>query len=169
MDDPFHDFESELRKLHPRKPSVGLLVRLERELTGPDTAAGPARPPRRWQFPPTGAPRWLVWPAVAALLTFGGIVIVHREPVGASRLTPPVSEVSAPMELSMAVFKPVGATKFLYASLDEGPALLSDGLPARRVCNRYVDKYTWRNPRTRASVQWIVPREEVRLVPVEAF
>lgn len=166
MDDPFQDFEAELRKLHPRRPSAGLLARLERELTGPEAAA---RPPRRGRFPPAGAPRWFVWPAAAALLAFGGIVTVHRWTVGASRLAPPGSEVSAPAEPAVAAFKPVGATKFLYASLDEGPALLSDGLPARRVCNRYVDTYTWRNPRTRASVQWIVPRAEVRLVPVDAF
>ena len=103
------------------------------------------------------------------MLAFGGIMAVYLGRTGVPRSTAPVVRAPAFTEPAVAAFKPVGATKFLYESLDAGMVLLSDGLPARRVCNRYVDTYTWRNPRTRASVQWIVPRAEVRVVPVDAF
>jgi hypothetical protein len=43
---------------------------------------------------------------------------------------------------------------------------LADGTPARRVRQSYVDKITWENPRSNASLVWSVPREEVRVVPV---
>jgi hypothetical protein len=46
MDEPFQDLEAELKQLCPRAPSAGLLARLENELTGPDTVACAARPPR---------------------------------------------------------------------------------------------------------------------------
>ena len=168
MDDAFQDLEAELRQLRPRTLSAGLLARVEEELTGPE-ATKAAHPVRRWQFPPAGAPRWLVWPTATALVALGGIAIVIWWPAVASKLPAPSTQVSPPAEPALAFFKPVAATKFLYESLDEGPVTLSDGLPARRVCDRYVDTYTWRNSRTRASVQWIVPRAEVRVVPVDAF
>jgi hypothetical protein len=168
MDDSFQDLEAELKRLRPRTPSAGLLSRLERELAGPD-AATDTRPSRERRSTPVGTLRWVVWPAAAALVVLGGIAVVYRSPADATRSPAPFAQVAASEDPAGASFKPVGATKFLYETLDEGPVMLSDGLPARRVCNRYVDTYTWRNPRTRASVQWIVPRAEVRVVPVEAF
>jgi hypothetical protein len=30
----------------------------------------------------------------------------------------------------------------------------------------HVDTITWRDPRSAASIQWSVPREELRIVPV---
>ena len=168
MDDPVQDLEAELRQLRPRMPSAGLLAGLERELASP-AAAGAARPPHHWASPLAGA-RWgLVWPVAAALLAFGGLAVVFRGPAGASKPAAPMAGAAGATEVATAPFKAVSATKFLYASLDEGPVMLSDGLPVRRVCNRYLDTYTWRNPLTRASVQWIVPRAEVRVVPVDAF
>ena len=168
MDDPLQDLEAELRQLRPRTLSAGLLARVEEELTGPE-AARAAHPVRRWQFPPAGAPRWLLWPVATALVAVCGIAIAYWWPAVASRSPAPSAQVSVPTEPALASFRPVAATQFLYESLDEGPVMLSSGLPARRVCNRYVDTYTWRNPRTRASVQWLVPRAEVRVVPVDAL
>jgi hypothetical protein len=168
MDDPLQDLEAELRQLCPRTLSAGLLARVEEELTGPE-AAREADPVRRWQFPPAGAPRWLLWPVATSLVAVCGIAVAYWWPAVASRSPAPSAQVSAPTEPASASFKPVAATQFLYESLDEGPVMLSSGLPARRVCNRYVDTYTWRNPRTRASVQWIIPRAEVRVVPVDAL
>ena len=168
MAEPFQDLETELRQLRPRAPSAGLMAGLEQELdqAGP---AGDSRRTRSWLPAWPRASRWLVWPVAAALLALGGLVIVYRGPAGAARLPAPAATVAASAEPTPAAFKPVRATKFLYESLAEGPVMLSDGLPVRRVCNRYVDTYTWRNPRTRASVQWIVPREEVRVVPVDVL
>jgi hypothetical protein len=28
-----------------------------------------------------------------------------------------------------------------------------------------VDTYTWKNPRTNASIKWTVPRDEIRVIP----
>ena len=169
MDDPLQDLEAELRLLRPRTLSAGLLARVEEELTGLE-AARAAHTVRRWQFPLAGAPRWLIWPVATALVAVCGIAIAYWWwPAIPSRSPALSAQVSAPAEPASAFFKPVAATQFLYESLDEGPVILSDGVPARRVCDRYVDTYTWRNPRTRASVQWIVPRAEVRVVPVDAL
>jgi hypothetical protein len=60
----------------------------------------------------------------------------------------------------------VAAENVLISARDEGVITLADGTPARRERLQYVDTITWRNPRTRASIVWSVPREEVRVVPV---
>ena len=54
----------------------------------------------------------------------------------------------------------------LYAAQNDGLVTLSDGTPARRERLNYIDTITWKDPRTNASVRWSVPREEVRVVPV---
>jgi hypothetical protein len=62
--------------------------------------------------------------------------------------------------------RPVAAQNVLYAAEDEGIITLDDGRPARRERLHFVDTVTWRHPRTNASLTWSVPREEVRIVPV---
>ena len=62
-------------------------------------------------------------------------------------------------------YRPVKAANVLYDLQDEGPVLLEDNTPARRVRARYVDTYTWKNPATNASFKWSVPRDEVRVLP----
>ncbi|MBA4138255.1 MAG: hypothetical protein C0518_13145 [Opitutus sp.] len=62
-------------------------------------------------------------------------------------------------------YRPVKAANVLYDLQDEGPVLLEDNTPARRVRARYVDTYTWKNPATNASLKWSVPRDEVRVLP----
>lgn len=62
-------------------------------------------------------------------------------------------------------YRPVKAANVLYDLQDEGPALLDDNTPARRIRARYVDTYTWKNPATNASLKWSVPRDEVRVMP----
>jgi hypothetical protein len=43
-------------------------------------------------------------------------------------------------------------------------ATLPDQTEGRQVRYRYVDTYTWRNPTTKASLRWSVPRDEVRVI-----
>lgn len=62
-------------------------------------------------------------------------------------------------------YRPVKAANVLYDLQDEGPVLLEDNTPARRVRARYVDTYTWKNPATNSSLKWSVPRDEVRVMP----
>jgi hypothetical protein len=145
MNDPLQEFEAELKQLRPRAPSPALLARLERELDSIPAGAVAARPRRSRIY-------WLVLPAAAA----AGLAVASLWGWRA-RLAPP------------AEFKPVAATQLLYASREEGAVTLPGGVQARRVRSQYVDTYTWRNPRTRASLQWTVPREEVRVVPIQFY
>lgn len=64
-------------------------------------------------------------------------------------------------------YRPVKAANVLYDLQDEGPVVLEDNTPARRVRARYVDTYTWKNPATNASFKWSVPRDEVRVLPTK--
>jgi hypothetical protein len=63
-------------------------------------------------------------------------------------------------------FKPVAAQNLLLNRSDEGVVTLADGRAARRVRESYLDTITWKNPQTHASLQWTIPREEIRVVPV---
>ncbi len=175
MNDPLADLESELRRLRPRRPSPELELRLEHAL---GEEAGPAEPEARpiprvrwWQA------RWSRWGTASALagLAAGLLVVLLRpgsdagsaRPAGGSR---PAQAATAPAQRPQpAIFEPVAASNFVYASFDQGMTLLRDDWPARRVQDCSVDVYLWRNPQTNASVRWTVLREDVRLVPVEAY
>jgi hypothetical protein len=154
MDDELQQLEAELTRLRPAAPSAHLRARLDRALA----LAAPVRP---------AAPLWWLWsgalPAAAALalmVMWGG-----RHDAGAGPRA-----ASAPGTVGMTVaapaFKPVAAENVLYASGDDGIITLADGTAARRERLSYVDTIVWRDPRTNASVRWSVPREEIRVVPV---
>ena len=148
MDDELEQLEAELQGLRPAAPSPGLLARLEREF---------AAPRRRV------ARGWWLWiaalPVAAALVVL--IALAARSDRGGALRPPDQPVVAAP-----AAFKPVAAENLLYAARDEGLVTLADGTAARRERFNYVDTITWKNTRTNASVRWSVPREEVRVVPV---
>ena len=65
----------------------------------------------------------------------------------------------------VATYEPVTASNVLYDLKDEGEVKLEGAASARQVRARYVDTYTWKNPRTNASIKWTVPRDEIRVVP----
>jgi hypothetical protein len=160
MDEQLQQLEQELKRLHPVQPSPRLQEGIRRELLRGDgrNASRPARGPT-W----AGGWWWIVaLPAAAAV----AVMLTQRS-------TPPAADTAArPGALARrasgdAVFKPVQAENILYAASNEGLITLEDGTPARRERLHYVDTITWRNPRTNASLTWSVPREEVRVVPVE--
>jgi hypothetical protein len=147
MDDELQQLEAELQRLRPRDPSPQLQARVSAKLA-------PRRPTVWW---------WAALPLAAAVaLAFAPWfrpAQVHAPVV----TTTPV----APMTENMPdEYQPVAAENLLYATQDEGLVTLTSGMPARRVRNSYVDTITWRNPRTNASLRWSVPRDEVRVVPV---
>lgn len=155
MDDDLKILEAELQQLRPRAPSAGLHGRLQRAL-----APAPARPapPRRTTLSPLWW--WIALPAAAAgvlLFRFGA----EEHPAPAPGAAP-----AAPLATASDTLKPVAAQNVLYAAADEGLVTLDDGTTARRERLHFVDTITWRNPRTNASLTWSVPREEVRIVPV---
>lgn len=148
MDDENLQLEAELKRLRPRRLAPDLEARVAASLI------------RRRRF----AGWWVALPLAAALAV---ALVPWRQtpapeagPVAATDPTVAVPE-STPDE-----YKPVAAENVLYAARDEGVITLADGVQARRLRRSYVDTITWRNPRTNASLKWSVPRDEVRVVPV---
>jgi hypothetical protein len=160
VDEQLQQLEQELKRLHPAAPPSVLRERIRRALQPEDSQDVPV-PARRRSW--AGAWWWIVaLPAAAAV----AVMLTQRS-------TPPAADTAARPEAVArrasgdAVFKPVQAENILYAASNEGLITLEDGTPARRERLHYVDTITWRNPRTNASLTWSVPREEVRVVPVE--
>ena len=147
MDDENLQLEAELKRLRPRSLAPLLEARV---------AASLARRRR------VAVGWWVALPLAAAL----AIALApwrqapSAEPIAVTATPTPTPE-AAPDE-----YQPVAAENLLYAARDEGFVTLADGVQARRVRRSYVDTITWRNPQTNASLKWSVPRDEVRVVPV---
>lgn len=162
MDNSLEELENELSRLSPRRPSAALLDRLEHEL-GPVTPAPAVRryvtatSLRSWKWA-----GWSLAGAAAALaLVFAAQSQFTREPAVSTPAPAPV-QVAAAVPANR--YQPVKATSVLYDLKEDGVATLPDQTEGRQVRYRYVDTYTWRNPATKASLRWSVPRDEVRLV-----
>jgi hypothetical protein len=161
MDDDLKQLEAELQRLRPAAPSKALEARVARDLAAP--APSVARRPR-------AAVHWL-WsaalPIAAALAVVALLPGQRRERTNADSSTAPrMASVSIGATPGSSALKPVAAENVLYSAQDEGLVTLEDGTTARRERLNYVDTITWKNPRTNASLTWTVPREEVRVVPV---
>jgi len=152
MDDELSQLEAELKSLRPVAPSPELLARLGHELD-----ASRHRHVIRV--------RWF-WAAVLPIAAALAVMIRFSALRDAGDRTPVPAQTAAADASTSAPFQPIAAENLLYAAEDEGLVTLSDGTPARRERLNYLDTITWKNPRTNASVRWSVPREEVRVVPV---
>ena len=175
MNDDFSDLEAELKRMRPCAPSSELRTRLAAALDRPVAPTAPSVNPHRSAAPWRSWP-WVLWPtaAVAALtLAFVTMRQTHSIAQIADQTDHPVSgTVAGPIiatTVAADLYQPVSAENVLYDSRDEGLVTLDDGTAAHRVFQRYVDTYTWRNPRTNASLRWTVPRDEVRVIPVRAY
>ncbi|MBI5382904.1 MAG: hypothetical protein HZA31_13480 [Opitutae bacterium] len=160
MNDEFTDLEAELQSLRPRAPVRELHRRLATELDGasPAIALTPRKTGWRW--------RLVLWPAAAALvvaLTVSAVWSRRGSEVASAVVLDPAT--ATPSE----VYKPVSAENLLFEAHDEGVVTLSDGMPGWRVRERSLDTFIWQNPRTKASLRWTVPREEVLVVPLAVF
>lgn len=173
MDESFHELEAELKSLRLRGPSAGLKARIALELEA-ENESGPAR--RYTSATNLGGWKWHGW-KLAGLAAVVAIIaaaswrnLSMREPA-AAKLPPAaprtavapgttVANVVAPARLPE-----VAATNVLYDMKDEGTVYLDGDRSARRVRYRFLDTYTFRNPRTNASLKWSVPRDEIRVIP----
>lgn len=147
MDDELDALEAELRRLRPAQPSLRLRTGVVVDLTR-------ARRPER--------PRSVMWLAFSALASAAMVALVltmHQRPQADLART-------AESKATAVSFQPVAAENLLLGARDEGLVDLGHGITARRVRESYLDTITWKNPRTNASLQWTVPREEIRVVPV---
>lgn len=153
MDDPLQDLENELKALQPARPSALLTERVAQAMAA---SAEPAVETRRRRALP-----WLAWGLAASVALVVTLSWQHRRPSTAA----PELQVAATQAASPDRYEPVDATNVLYDLQDEGPARLDDGSPARQMRYRYLDTYTWQNPRDKSSVKWSVPRDEIRVIP----
>ena len=173
MDESLQQLEDELKSLRLRSPSPQLVDRLTQELAA-ETDGLPA-PARR--HPTTSNPgswHWFSWrtagvaaaAAVAAAVTF---VAFKSQPVAAPGPERLVAADPIQAQPASAVprdqFSPVAATNVLYDLKDEGLVNVADGPPARQVRARYLDTYTFTNPRRNSSLKLSVPRDEIRVIP----
>lgn len=168
MDKELIQLEGELRGLQPRRISHATCARVAGALID----LSPARPRRAGAkiLPWIGAV-FAVAAAVVLMLRVGPEP-AKREAGGDDLAKAPAVSVASVAESSETsakatdTFRPVAARNVLLESRDEGLVVLDDGTRARRVRTHYLDTVTWKNPHTNTSVQWTVPREDVRLTPV---
>lgn len=157
MDNTLEELENELKTLQPRRAAPRWLDEVNRELA--EELPAPARPRyasatnlHSWKWPGWRAAGLV---AALALVALAGFVGIRRSPPA---VTPPALAVAP-------AYQPVTATNVLYDLKDEGVVPIDRDTAARQVRARYVDTYTWKNPRNNASLKWTVPRDEIRVVP----
>ena len=173
MDESLQQLEDELKSLRLRSPSPQLVDRLTTELAAEtDELAVPVR--RYTSATNLGSWKWLGWriAGVAAALALVAAVTfvafkprppVATEPTAGLAVNTPINP--TPSFPPADQYQPVAAANVLYEVKDEGIVEIDGAPSARQVRARYVDTYTWKNPRKNASLKWTVPRDEIRVLP----
>lgn len=162
MDDDLQQLEAELKSLRPARPSRVLENRIAGELAT-DGASAPVAAPAKRPAAPRRRLASVHWLWSAALPVAAAIALIVFSPGRRARPAAQVTDITPAGEVAL---KPVAAENVLYSVQDEGLVTLDDGTTARRERLNYVDTITWKNPRTKASLTYTVPREEVRVVPI---
>jgi hypothetical protein len=163
----FTDLESQLKKLHPRRPSPGLTQRVQRALSesaSTPTAGVVERRRRRIR---------LDWLALGAGLAAAALLLIFVQLKSERSQIPSEKIASAPSPSAAATpdwpssFVPEGFTRVVYDTRDEGVHFPNGSQqPVRRVRSRARETLHWRNPNTGASLRVSYPAEEVSLIPV---
>jgi hypothetical protein len=162
MDNSLQEFENELKSLQPRRARAHWLGQINRELAAELPAS--ARPVystatnlRSW--------KWLGWRTVALAATLALAGTLGLLGIQGQKSSVPLRAAVAPRVQApeSPVYQPVAAANVLYEVKDEGA--VNGDAAARQVRARFVDTYTWKNPRNNASIKWTVPRDEVRVIP----
>lgn len=169
MDESLQQLQDELKALQPRRAPAHWLNQINRELAAELPAS--ARP-RYTTATNLGSWKWLGWRAAATAAAIAVVAVIAMMQL---KQTPPAAKEPAGLVAPIAkgpaaavddhVYQPVAAANVLYDVKDEGAVKTGDNSTARQVRARYVDTYTWKNPRTNASLKWTVPRDEVRVIP----
>ena len=167
MDESLQELENELKTLPPRRASARWLAQVNRELAAELPAS--ARP-RYATATNLSSWKWLGWRTAglaAALVLVATIGLISLRRPHSEPLAPVVATVPPPATPArVTAYQPVTATNVLYELKDEGAVKVEGDTSARQVRARYVDTYTWKNPRNNASIKWTVPRDEIHIVPV---
>jgi hypothetical protein len=181
MNDSNDLFEDELRALRPTDPSSRVAAAIA-------AALDPSRPARNNDnksapidaFADAGvaarvrrlrASLWFSWSVAAAAASFAIAVFLraHEPAAGGAEAQTGIadgSDLSPPADLRVV---PVSSSNTLVAARDEGIVYLDGGQPARRVRLQYLDTVRLRAEDDHASIDVSFPREEIRLVPVNAL
>jgi len=173
MDESLQQLEDELKSLRLRRPSAQLTDRLTAELAAETEEI--AAPVRRYTTSTNlSSWKWLGWrtAGLAAALAVGalaGFMVFKSRPPSPSLPAQVVAADPGPVQPAAPAarnqYQPVAATNVLYDLRDEGLVDIEGASPARQVRARYVDTYTWTNPRNNSSLKWSVPRDEIRVIP----
>ncbi len=151
------ELEEQLRLLRPRAANPELEERvaaaMSREIV---PAAAILRRSR-----PEAAPfvRWLQgigWAVAGAAAAVAAIVILNPRadrPAGIAAVT-------------VEVFEPTESTEELVTAEDEGLVLASDQELVRQVRYHSLERHVWVNPQTGARMEFEIPREDLRFMPV---
>lgn len=180
MDESLQELEAELKSLQLQRPAAHLLDRIGRDLAAPGDEPAATALPRYTTATNLRSWKWLGWRttglAAALALVVALSLVNFKQPVSRdkSAATQPVRlAVASPAVQTQSVsparhdrYQPVAASNVLYDLKDEGPAYVDGDTPARRMRYRYLDTYTWKNPRGNASLKWSVPRDEICVLPV---
>ncbi|MBI2813894.1 MAG: hypothetical protein HYX71_06390 [Opitutae bacterium] len=164
MDNSLDELETELKALQPRRAAPLWLEQIDRELAAELPAT---ERPRFTTATNLNSWKWLGWRTAglaAALALVATVALITLRPARQTTAAPTLAATSTPVQ-PVAVYEPTKATNVLYDLKDEGEVKVEGAAPARQVRARYVDTYTWKNPRNNASIKWTVPRDEVRVVP----
>lgn len=164
MNDEFNEIEASLRRLTPRAPSSRVWSVIEHRLDAP-TPEAIAPEETSW----TSVRRLWLPPVGLAAACLGALLLWPAAETSQNATDRTVAIAASPANEGGARLYPVSAEKILCSTEDEGLISLANGRPARTVRQEYIDVYTWRDPRTNASLRWTMPREEVRVIPVSTY
>ena len=177
MDESLHELEAELKSLRPQRPALPLLERIGRELAVAGVESAATVSPRYTSATNLNSWKWFGWrtagvTAALALVAAVSWVNFGEKAAPASATSPvqlaetsPALPVPRPPTAGSDRYQSVAATNVLYDLKDEGRVYVDGDTPARRFRYRYLDTYTWKNPRNNASLKWSMPRDEIRVLP----
>jgi hypothetical protein len=161
MDNSLQELENELKALQPRRARPDWLKQINRELVA---ELPPAARPAYTTATNLTSWKWFGWRTAAVAAAFAVAGTIGVVSLRKNQSAPTVAQTEPAHTLQdEPVYQPVAAANVLYDLKDEGT--VAGNSTARQVRARYVDTYTWKNPRTNASIKWTVPRDEIRVIP----
>lgn len=156
--------EEELSAMTPAEPSEGLRSRIQLALlhAGGDTPAEPISRP---------SPSWFGWIPVAAAAMIALLAVVLTPGTGRNPATDaPLATASESPRIDSASLTPVNwqptSSNSKLERVDYEGVRLQDSTTYRQIRTRYMERRSYKNPKDGSTVEILVPREEVQLVPV---
>ena len=161
------ELEQQLRTLRPREVSPALEDRLAAALDRREVAVverAPASAVLR-RTPVAPASQWWrgwVWALAGAAATALVFATLHggTAPIGHEKAEPAIAT-AAPEE-----FEHTESSEALVTTEDEGLVLGEDEEPLRQVHSYTVERHVWTNAHTGERMEFEIPREDVRFMPV---